>query len=66
MVLKVTVLIRQLDGLSKFDWHVLSPFFLAIMLLHKVKVTKVASSNTSNLEAHAGFYRLLMKGIFDP
>ena len=27
---------------------------------------KVASSNTSRLEAHAGFFRLLMKGIFDP
>ena len=26
---------------------------------------KVASSNTSCLEAHAGFFRLLMKGIFD-
>ena len=27
---------------------------------------KVASSNTSRLEAHVGFFRLLMKGIFDP
>ena len=27
---------------------------------------KVESSNTSRLEAHAGFFRLLMKGIFDP
>ena len=27
---------------------------------------KVVSSNTSCLEAHAGFFRLLMKGIFDP
>ena len=27
---------------------------------------KVASSNTSHLEAHAGFFRLHMKGIFDP
>ena len=27
---------------------------------------KVASSNTYRLEAHAGFFRLLMKGIFDP
>ena len=26
---------------------------------------KVASSDTSHLEAHAGFFRLLMKGIFD-
>jgi len=27
---------------------------------------KVASSNTSRLEAHAGFFRLIMNGIFDP
>ena len=27
---------------------------------------KVASSNTSRLEAHDGFFRLLMKGIFNP
>ena len=27
---------------------------------------KGASSNTSHLEAHAGFFRLLMKGILDP
>jgi hypothetical protein len=27
---------------------------------------KVASSKTSHLEANAGFFRLLMKGIFDP
>ena len=26
---------------------------------------KVASSNTSRLEAHAGFFRLLMKGTYD-
>ena len=26
---------------------------------------KVASSNTSRLEAHAGFFELLIKGIFD-
>ena len=25
-----------------------------------------ASSNTSRLETHAGFFRLLMKWIFDP
>ena len=27
---------------------------------------KIASSNTSCLEAHVGFFRLLMKGTFDP
>ena len=28
--------------------------------------SKVANSNTSHLETHAGFFRLPMKGIFDP
>ena len=32
----------------------------------KVEYHKVASSNMSHLEAHAGFFRLLIKGIFDP
>ena len=27
---------------------------------------RIASSNTYRLEAHAGFFRLLMKGMFDP
>ena len=31
-----------------------------------VKYRKVASSNMSRLEAHVGFFRLLMKGIFEP
>ena len=30
------------------------------------KYRKVVSSNMSRVEAHAGFFRLLMKGIFDP
>ena len=30
------------------------------------KYSKVASSNTSRLEAHAGFFTLLMKDIFGP
>ena len=30
------------------------------------KYRKVASSNTSHVESHAGFFRLLMKRIFDP
>ena len=38
---------------------------------HTITVLKpaylqVESSNTSCLEAHAGFFRLLMQGIFDP
>ena len=32
----------------------------------EIKYPKVASSNTSRLEALADFFRLLMKGIFDP
>ena len=27
---------------------------------------KIANSNTSRLEAHEGFFRLLVKGIFHP
>ena len=27
---------------------------------------KISSSNTSRLEAYVGFFRLLVKGIFDP
>ena len=30
------------------------------------KYSKVVSSNMSCLEAHTGFFRLLLKGIFDP
>ena len=40
----------------KFDIHILDT----------VKYCKVLSFNTSHLEAHTGFFRLLMKGIFDP
>ena len=32
---------------------------------HKIVYRKVASSNTSRLKAHAGFFRLLIKGILD-
>ena len=33
---------------------------------HFSNTVKVASSNTSCLEAHVGFFRLLIKGIFYP
>ena len=36
------------------------------LFLNRNTYRKVASSNTSRLEAHAGFFKLLMKGIFDP
>ena len=41
---------------------------LVCLLSAKVYVyyRKVGSSNTSHLEAHTGFYRLLKKGIFNP
>ena len=47
------------------------PFIHTLTLLYKQRFIsntyrKVASSDTSRLEAHAGFFRLLMKGIFDP
>ena len=38
----------------------------SICVAAAVCTIKVASSNTPCLEAHAGFFRLFMKGIFDP
>ena len=55
-----------------------SPFRICLFVCSRVRVRyepwalfvlayrKVASSNTSRLEAHAGFFRLVMKEIFDP
>ena len=39
---------------------------LKIFGIYRSNYRKVASSNTSCLEAQAGFFRLLMKGIFGP
>ena len=39
---------------------------LVVLVFRPNTYHKVASSNTSRLEVHAGFFRLLMKGIFDP
>ena len=41
-------------------------YFILLDLQAYFKYRKVASSNTSLLEAHAGFFTFLMKGIFDP
>ena len=41
-----------------------SSYSLNYYLLNKYR--KVASSNMSCLEAHAGFFRLLMKALFNP
>ena len=38
---------------------------LSVLNKRNSSYRKVASSNTSRLEAHTGIYRLLMKGIFD-
>ena len=35
-------------------------------LKDSITYRKVVSSNMSRLDAHAGFFRLLIKGIFDP
>ena len=43
----------------------MSPFWIT-SVKDMYEYRKVASSNTSRLEAQAGFFRLLMKGIFDP
>ena len=39
---------------------------LLVDVFIEIKYPKVASYNTSRLEAHEGFFRMLMKGIFDP
>ena len=56
-------LLPRVDKRGHFTYPLLFP--------HEQKHSKVAhrknvSSNMSRLEAHAGFFRLLMKGIFDP
>ena len=59
--------------LSKHARTVLLSFFYSIFRFElslfcqtSSNYRKVASSNTSCLEGHAGFFKLLMKGIFDP
>ena len=49
-----------------FEVTLLQSHFLAYLYLVYVEYCKVTTSNTSHLEAHAGFFRLLMKGFFDP
>ena len=45
---------------------VLVLFQLASLLCIGIKTyRKIASSNMSHLEAHADFFKMLMKGIFD-
>ena len=51
---------------KKLQEIMISGFQIQILANGKIHYHKVASSNMSCLEAHAGFFRLLMKGIFDP
>ena len=67
-VIEVRVVVRGGWGVKNLD-----VFSYSERLLLTLKITcsrriycKVASSNMSRLEAHAGFFRLLMKGIFNP
>jgi len=39
---------------------------IIVILYHQCMYRKVTSSDTSRLEAYAGVFRLLMKGIFYP
>ena len=44
----------------------MSDFHRVALQQYLIRYREIASSNTSHLGAHAGFFRLLMKGIFDP
>ena len=48
--------------------YVVKKLFLGWFRIFQQQIAyhKVSSSNMSRLEAHADFFRLLMKGIFDP
>ena len=52
--------------LSENSWNIRLMFGRMVNNRGKCWYPKVASSNTSRLEAHIGFFRLLMKGIFYP
>ena len=57
-----------LSFMAKFTpvWIYFSFSMLKEIVDISLEYRKFASSNTSRLEAHAGFFRLLMKGIFGP
>ena len=54
----------QINSKRKQPKHLKSVNFRRFVI--KSNYHTVTSSNTSLLEAHAGFFRLLMKGIFGP
>ena len=58
--------LKTLSSKAKYLRSLLRKMGKPIYLEEKSAYRKVSSSNTSCLEAHAGFLRLLMKGIFDP
>ena len=47
-------------------WAIWAIWAVETKFLYFYNYCKVTSSNTSRLEAHAGFFRLLLKRIFDP
>ena len=47
-------------GECRVRYYISNSYSLSKLIYHNV-----ASSNTSHLEAHAGFFGLLIKGIFD-
>ena len=54
----------QINSKRKQPKHLKSVNFRRFVLESNYR--KVRSSKTSRSETHAGFFRLLMKGIFDP
>ena len=57
----------KITDISRYEFHTESKYYKMVPKCSKSYIyCKVASSNTSRLEAHAGFFRLLMKVIFDP
>ena len=56
----VEILLEHFQQLESIT-YLLSFSFLLVHTYHKVAIF-----NTSRLETHTGFFRLLMRGIFDP
>ena len=56
----------SLDRESLLQLERYQTLYSIIVIPLQLTYRKVESSNTSRLEAHAGFSKLLMKGICDP
>ena len=61
LLFKISYKIRNLPQLLA-----LSDGIYSWRMANVLRYCKVASSNTFRLAAHAGFFKLLMKGIFNP